>query len=256
MSSRVAIDAARARVGTSASAGERRRARERRPLARLRSTSPMHPAEIDERITDRRLLPVDDRDELDRQARREHHVVELVVAVDHGRRLHRRRVRLQASAPRRRRRATGASRSARADRASAAPGVRDSRRACRSRRGRPPASRTRGCRRARRPARTRTRAARRRRRRTAPATISRTTTPSTGRHQIEGHAEHVDDRRNTRSVPAPGTAAPRPKNARSNAELARHVVRGRRQRRARRPPQHERPRRRASRGTPRSSDRS
>ena len=52
-----------------------------------------HPAEVDERVTDRRLLPIDDRGDARREVVGEHHVGELVVAVEQARRSPGRRVR-------------------------------------------------------------------------------------------------------------------------------------------------------------------
>ena len=96
---------------------------------------------------------------------------------------------------------------ARADRASAAPAARGSRRDGRSHRGRRLASRTHGCRRARRSARTRNRARRvADRRRAARERVSRTTTPSTVLHQVEGRADHVGVGAAARSVRAPEPA--------------------------------------------------
>ena len=216
-----------------------------------------HPTEVDERVTDGRLLPVDHRDELDREMRREHHVVELVVAVDD--------TPAAASAayatgqPRRRVVDLGQRTRlvlARAARASAAPGVRGTRRDGRTRRARPPASRTRGCPRARRRARTRSARAAPGSAASTSGSFSRTTTPSTTCHEIEGRADHVDvgaqrDRvghrdRRARASPriveggaARGTRAPCRARSATTACAAAGAAR-RRDRRARR-------------GTPRSS---
>ena len=84
-----ALGVAIEQLATRRHVGAARERRDSRDRCRVAGLGPQteQPAEVDERIADRRLLPVDDRDELDRQVRREHHVVELVVAVDDAGRL-------------------------------------------------------------------------------------------------------------------------------------------------------------------------